>query len=134
MPGTTPNGYPYPTGGDSIRDGDNTIRALAEALPDRLVKQRSATAGVNMTTTPSGRLQFLFPTPFDSGEVPLVQIYPINPSPAYSFRLDSINDAGGVSNSRVTFTVYRSTDASTVTSTTVAVYWQAIGRILPPST
>lgn len=29
----TPSGYPYPTGSDKVVDGDNAIRALAEAIP-----------------------------------------------------------------------------------------------------
>jgi hypothetical protein len=32
MPGQTANGLPYPTGTDRVMDGDDAIRALAEAL------------------------------------------------------------------------------------------------------
>lgn len=35
MSGTTPGGLPYPTGTDLVRDGDNAIKALAEALDPR---------------------------------------------------------------------------------------------------
>lgn len=31
MTTNTPNGYPYPVGSEMVRDGDNAIRALAEA-------------------------------------------------------------------------------------------------------
>jgi hypothetical protein len=40
MAGTTPNGLPYPTGTDLIRDGDNAIQALAEAIDTRGGGQR----------------------------------------------------------------------------------------------
>jgi hypothetical protein len=36
MAGTTPNGLPYPTGTDLVRDGDNAIKALADAVDTRL--------------------------------------------------------------------------------------------------
>lgn len=32
MPSNTPNGLPYPVGTDRVADGDNAIRALAEAV------------------------------------------------------------------------------------------------------
>lgn len=40
MTGTTPKGYPYPTGSDRVQDGDNAIQALAQAVNDRAIQHR----------------------------------------------------------------------------------------------
>ena len=37
MAGTTTNGFPYPLGSDRVRDGDDTIKALAEAIETKLI-------------------------------------------------------------------------------------------------
>jgi hypothetical protein len=35
MPANTSNGYPYPLGTDRVMDGDDSIKALAEAADDK---------------------------------------------------------------------------------------------------
>jgi len=47
MSGSTPNGLPYPTGTDKVRDGDNAMQALAEAA-DRA--DTVAQAGANLAS------------------------------------------------------------------------------------
>jgi hypothetical protein len=36
MSGATAKGYPYPTGGDAVTDGDDAIKALAEKVDTQL--------------------------------------------------------------------------------------------------
>jgi hypothetical protein len=44
----TPRGYPYPLGTDRVMDGDDAIKALAQAVNDRL----GAIAAGQLTVTP----------------------------------------------------------------------------------
>lgn len=39
---TTPNGFPYPNGDDRVSNGDNMIKALAEAVDARLPARAAA--------------------------------------------------------------------------------------------
>lgn len=51
MAGVTPHGLPYPTGTDLVRDGDNAIQALAEALdPMHLIPVMCAVRRVDSAT------------------------------------------------------------------------------------
>lgn len=57
MSGTTPGGLPYPTGTDLVRDGDNAIKALAEAIDPRTaglikVENQYNTGVVEVRATP----------------------------------------------------------------------------------
>lgn len=46
----TPGGFPYPVGTDRVMDGDDAIKALAEALDPRTVKA-IATGSITVATT-----------------------------------------------------------------------------------
>jgi hypothetical protein len=53
MPGTTPNGFPYPAASEPVRDGAAAIQALATAIDPRLPYRVHKIFG-NYTTTAGG--------------------------------------------------------------------------------
>jgi hypothetical protein len=60
---TTPKGYPYPVGTDRVADGDNAIRALAEAVESLLGVAATGSGAITTTgSNPSnGSLAVTFP-------------------------------------------------------------------------
>jgi hypothetical protein len=91
MSGTTPGGLPYPTGTDLVRDGDNAIQALAEAIQARGGAQKIQRESVVVTADGNGTFARLFPVAFTgqpsiavaagsagSGVVPLLGIVSID--------------------------------------------------------
>jgi hypothetical protein len=64
MPGSTAGGLPYPLGTEPVRDGDNAIKALADALQVRGGAQRVQRGSVLVTLDPNGQVAHVFPVPF----------------------------------------------------------------------
>jgi hypothetical protein len=54
MSGNTSGGLPYATGTDKVRDGDNAIQSLAEALDRRGMAQRVERRSVAVTPNAAG--------------------------------------------------------------------------------
>ena len=61
MPANTPLGFPYPVGTDRVTDGDDSIRALAEAVEAKIGVWRSGTVVVDTPSTSPGTLAVTFP-------------------------------------------------------------------------
>lgn len=61
MPANTPRGYPYPLGTDRVMDGDDSIRALAEAVDTKLGVIASGAVTVTVTNSVSGFAAVVFP-------------------------------------------------------------------------
>jgi len=73
--GTTPGGLPWPAGSDQLFNGDDAIKALADALDARgggLLVQ----AGQTNVTYVGGNCVITFPKPFKTGTVPGVVAQP----------------------------------------------------------
>jgi hypothetical protein len=71
MAGTTTNGFPYPLGSDRVRDGDDTIKALAEAIEAKLMP--TAWANITLNTNFTARASYQVPAyrVFPDGKVEL---------------------------------------------------------------
>lgn len=124
--GISPSGYPYPNGDDPIRNGDNVARQLAEALPRAMVIYDGGAAGVTTTTSGNGRLSVVYPA---FATPPALIIYALVPGTTYPawFSADSVNDTGGFSTTRATWTVFDKTGV-TIKNTAMSVRWWAIGN------
>jgi len=61
MPANTPLGFPYPVGTDRVTDGDDSIRALAEAVEAKIGIFRCGTVVVDTPTTSAGTVAVTFP-------------------------------------------------------------------------
>lgn len=68
MPGATTNGLPYPLGTEPVRDGDNAIKNLADALDRRGYGYRTEARTVVVTPNAAGGFAFNFARPFASGQ------------------------------------------------------------------
>lgn len=64
MPGTTAGGLPYPLGTEPVRDGDNAIKSLADALQARGSGLLWQSAGLSAAPDVAGRFRVNFPKPF----------------------------------------------------------------------
>jgi len=64
--GQTAGGLPWPEGTDKVRDGDNAIRALADALQARGHGLRVEARRVQVTTNAAGVAVVNFASPFPS--------------------------------------------------------------------
>jgi len=63
MGSTTTQGYPYPVGTDRVMDGDDAIKALAEALEaDGTQYTKALTVGQTMTAAAVNNVQWQVPT------------------------------------------------------------------------
>jgi hypothetical protein len=100
MSGQTAGGLPYPTGTDKVRDGDNAMKALADALQlrghgMRLLVQQLVSDPVN-----AGYTWFrmtLGGTPWTAAPIVLVQCLPAGGgSYLYNFHADDIRVTGEV--------------------------------------
>jgi len=67
--GQTAGGLPYPEGTEPVRDGDNAIKALADAMQARGVGNRWAAERQNITTGSTGIAIVAFLQPFTSQPV-----------------------------------------------------------------
>jgi hypothetical protein len=63
---TTANGLPYPVGTDKVVNGDDAIKALADALQARGGGFSWVAAKVSVTTSSTGIAIVSFPVPFAS--------------------------------------------------------------------
>ena len=61
---STPSGLPYPVGTDKVVDGDNAIKALAEAIEARGGGLRIESRVLLVTCDPTGQFGQTFLTPF----------------------------------------------------------------------
>lgn len=66
MPGQTANGLPYPLGTEPVRDGDNAIKALADALQVR-GHGLEIQSGIANLTPAGGNVSFFWPHQFKAG-------------------------------------------------------------------
>lgn len=124
---TTANGYPYPDGNDPVRNGDNVIAALANALPPKLIYQ----AGTQNVTTSGASAGFIinFPTAFKDGTTPMCGCTAVSPqSGAYTINVNGGTLPHGANNTRSEWAAYNS-DGSAAVAKTVRVRWWAVGII-----
>lgn len=61
MGSQTASGYPYPTGTDRVMDGDDAIKALAEAVEARLRVSAAGLVVVNVNAAINGSTAVTFP-------------------------------------------------------------------------
>lgn len=92
--GQTAGGLPWPEGTDLVRDGDNSIRALADALEARghglRIEARKITVSVGLA---NGQVSFAWQTPF--GGAPIVMAMAGHPLTVASLNGGIPPDAGG---------------------------------------
>jgi phosphoribosylaminoimidazole (AIR) synthetase len=72
MPSLTAGGLPYPLGTEPVRDGDNAIKALADALQVRTLGYQFVASQVIVTTNAAGGFGITFTRPFKTGNNPFV--------------------------------------------------------------
>ena len=68
---TTAGGLPYPVGGDKVVEGDDAIKALADALEVRTAGAMFQGGQVIVTCNSAGGWGLTFPRPFNAGASPL---------------------------------------------------------------
>jgi hypothetical protein len=69
MPGATAGGLPYPLGSEPVRDGDNAIKALADALQVRGGAARTEARYLPSVGVAGGTCSVAFATPFAGSAV-----------------------------------------------------------------
>jgi len=140
MPGTTPGGLPYPLGTEPVRDGDNAIKNLAEAIDPKLFTVRTNAATYPYAAVPpagsriilqtgiysgsvlgGGLLIVTYPQPFPNGVLSFIGI------PVSGAHYISINGRAGVNTAQTTFVVFGAGGATVTPGTGVDINWTAIG-------
>ena len=59
--GTTPKGYPYPEPNDPVGQGDDVIKALAQAVDDKVGASAAGTATISLAAASAGSVAVTFP-------------------------------------------------------------------------
>jgi hypothetical protein len=97
MPANTAKGYPYPLGTDRVMDGDDSIKALAEAVDVHLGRAASgvATTPVSSALNAPVTVAVTFPVGRFSAP-PQVNVTAVGANPAWSTGIAATATTGGV--------------------------------------
>lgn len=126
MPGLTAGGLPYPLGTEAVRDGDNAIKALADALEIRGSGLLIQHALGNVTTQPTGLARVDFAKAF---KVPPTVLVTPGSIGMFDVRvaLGDYSNAYNPTAANFHILARNASNNSAAASVAVLFYWVAIG-------